>query len=115
MTEYREEHQAARDAGLRVRHETRQERAIRRQVATELRQLGAWRREYCHACPKDAGDYHQLKPMELAIHEEHATADWLADIVEGKNDAMGWLPSWRWDDWTKLRNSVTPEIGSKGR
>lgn len=103
--EYREDQTAARSAGLVKRHETREARAIRRQVAEELRQLGEWRREYCHACPQSQGDYHAMDPMALAVHEEHETARWLADIVEGKNDAMGWLPSWRWGEWTALRGS----------
>lgn len=101
--DYRDQHERDRAAGLAARHETRVERAIRRAVAEELRQLGEWRREYCRSCPQTAADYHAMDPMALSVHEEHATAAWLADIVEGKNDAMGWLPSWRWDDWTKLR------------
>ena len=36
--EYRTPQQAARDAGLAARHETRVERAIRRQVAEEIAQ-----------------------------------------------------------------------------
>lgn len=35
-SEYREPHQQAREVGLAKRHETRQERAIRRQVAEEI-------------------------------------------------------------------------------
>jgi len=38
VTEYREEHEAARAAGLRARHETRLRRAIRREVAEEIAQ-----------------------------------------------------------------------------
>jgi hypothetical protein len=34
--EFRETHGAARDAGLRARHETREARAIRRQVADKI-------------------------------------------------------------------------------
>ena len=34
--EYRDQHEAAREAGLAARHETRVERAIRRQVAEEI-------------------------------------------------------------------------------
>ena len=36
--EYRDQHEAAREAGLAARHETRVERAIRRQVAEEIAQ-----------------------------------------------------------------------------
>lgn len=31
------------------------------------------------------------------------SAKWLADVVEGSNDARGWLPSWRWDEWEERR------------
>lgn len=103
MTDDREPFREARAAGLEKRHEARQERAIRKIVAAELRQLGVWRREYCRSCPQTALEYQGMDPMALAVHEEHTTAEWLADIVEGKNDAMGWLPSWRWDDWAKFR------------
>lgn len=72
----------------------------RQRLAAELRNLGAWRREYCR-CPKTAPDYHDMAPLTLAVHEEHTAAEWLADIIEGVNDGRGWLPSWRWDDWTR--------------
>lgn len=71
----------------------------RQLLAAELRRLGEYRRDYCR-CPKTAPDYYQMDPMALAVHEEHATAEWLADIVEGVNDGRGWMPSWRWGDWT---------------
>ena len=38
MNEYREAHDEAREHGLKARHETRVERAIRRQVAEEIAQ-----------------------------------------------------------------------------
>ena len=105
----RKEFQSSRDAGLVKRHETRQERAIRRQVAEDLRWLAVARKDYCRRCPETQGDMHDMGPLALAVHEEHATASWLADIIEGKNDAMGWLPSWRWDEW----QARAREIGSK--
>lgn len=77
----------------------------RQQIAAELRKLGEYRREYCHSCPQTAADYHAMDPIALAVHEEHTTAGWLADIVEGTNDAKGWLPSWRWDDWATFTGS----------
>ena len=36
MSDYREVHEQAREHGLKARHETRVERAIRRQVAEEI-------------------------------------------------------------------------------
>lgn len=38
MSDYREVHEQAREHGLKARHETRVERAIRRQVAEEIAQ-----------------------------------------------------------------------------
>ena len=80
-------------------HETRVERAIRRQVADELRWLAAGRKQYCHRCPESQNEMRDMSPTDLGVHDGHATADWLADIVERKNDAKGWLPSWLWDEW----------------
>jgi hypothetical protein len=89
-------------------HETREARAIRREVAEDLRFLAEARKDYCHSCPEYQGDMHEMGPMALAVHEEHASATWLADIIEGKNDARGWLPSWRWDEWTARLPKETP-------
>lgn len=67
-----------------------------------LRFLAEARKDYCHHCPEHQGDMHTMGPLALAVHEEHASASWLADILEGTNDAKGWLPSWRWAEWEAL-------------
>jgi len=77
----------------------------RAQIVKELRFLATSRRDYCYACPKTVEEFYQLRPQELGVHEEHIAADWLADIIEGKNDARGWLPSWRWGEWDAVREA----------
>jgi hypothetical protein len=96
---------------IKVHVETREARAIRKQVAEDLRFLAAARKDYCARCPEHQGDMHEMGNMALAIHEEHMSASWLADIIDGKNDAKGWLPSWRWDEW-KARSITTQETPS---
>ncbi|MDN3309577.1 hypothetical protein QWJ90_01395 [Microbacterium oryzae] len=55
----------------------------REKAAANLRWLADARAEYDH---------------EATQREAHA-ARLLADIIDGQNDASGWLPSWRWDEW----------------
>jgi len=33
------------------------------------------------------------------VAEEVGAVCLVAAILDGKNDAVGWLPSWRWDEW----------------
>jgi hypothetical protein len=72
-------------------------------IVAQLRFLAAARRDYCHSCPQTATDFHKMDAMALAVHEEHESASWLASIIEGSNDARGWLPSWRWSEWEDKR------------
>lgn len=72
---------------------------VRAKIVADLRFLAAARKDYCQRCPEHQGDMHEMGPTALAVHEDHSAAAWLADILEGTNDAKGWLPSWRWDDW----------------
>lgn len=87
---------------------------IEREVVVEaLRFLAAARKEYCHRCPEHQGDMAAMSVTDLAVHEEHATADWLADIIAGSNDAKGWLPSWRWDEWHPYTRVLAPAGGGE--
>lgn len=33
------------------------------------------------------------------VREHTDVARLVADILSGKNEGYGWLPSWRWDEW----------------
>lgn len=72
---------------------------VRAQIVADLRYLATARKDYCNRCPEHQGDMMQMTPTEVGVHDGHATASWLADIIAGANDAKGWLPSWRWDEW----------------
>lgn len=79
--------------------ERRSAEDLRAKIVSDLRYLAEARKDYCGRCPEHQGDMMQMTPTEMGVHDGHATAAWLADIVEGSNDAKGWLPSWRWDEW----------------
>lgn len=102
---------AARAEEARMRMVEAAKRAVeseddpRAAIVSDLRFLAEARKDYCHRCPEHQGDMNEMGPMALAVHEEHATALWLADIVEGTNTARGWLPSWRWSEWTARQSS----------
>jgi hypothetical protein len=68
-------------------------------IISDLRWLAEARKEYCQRCPEHQGDMHDMGPTALAVHDDHDAAERLADIIEGTNEAKGWLPSWRWDEW----------------
>lgn len=82
----------------------------------QLRFLADARKAYCHRCPANQEEAQGLSWQDLAVHEEHATAAWLAEILEGGNDGKGWLPSPLWSDWEALRrgtsNATAPAVGS---
>lgn len=92
--------------------------AERARIVEQLRFLADARKDYCHSCPQSADAYHTMDAMALAVHEEHAAASWLADIIEGTNTGQGWLPSWRWLEWKELRegdrtsNETPASVGS---
>lgn len=69
-----------------------------------LRFLAASRKEYFRA-DRDL-PYSEWSTNDQVIHAQFTTADLLADILEGKDDAQGWLPSWRWDEYTELVNGA---------
>jgi hypothetical protein len=48
----------------------------------------------------DARDEYDSEAVRPNTH----TARHIADILEGTNDAFGWLPSWKWDGWDERRN-----------
>ena len=39
---------------------------------------------------------------EKYIKRELETAHHLADILDGTNEGWGWLPSWRWEEFSSL-------------
>lgn len=87
----------------------RAEKEARSHLLTELRWLAAARAEYCHIDHTDVRAYLDASDMEQHIHQEHAVVEGVADILDGTNDGMGWLPSWRWDDWEALRSGSEGE------
>jgi hypothetical protein len=85
-------------------------------LVADLRFLAASRAEYCRSCPKSQADMHAMSVPELAVHEEHKAAEWLANIIENDTGAPGWLPSWRWGEWEARRrgnsNGTPASVGS---
>lgn len=73
----------------------------RARIVADLRFLATTRAEYCHRCPESQSDMAEMSQADLALHTEHSTAAWLADIIDGQNSGSGWLPSWRWDEWAE--------------
>lgn len=79
----------------------------RERLIGNLRWLAKSRAEYCrlpHA-DEDAAirAYHESSRLMQVLHDEHTTAEAIADLLDGSNDGMGWLPSWRWDEWRAIR------------
>jgi hypothetical protein len=79
----------------------------RAKAIADLRFLAEARKEYCQKCPESQDEMRDMEVTALAVHEEHATATWLADILEGTNTAQGWLPSRRWDEWPGTHKEET--------
>ena len=71
------------------------------EIIADLRFLAEARKDYCARCPETQNEMRDMTPTELGVHDGHATAAWLADILEGTNTGHGWLPSWRWDEWVE--------------
>jgi hypothetical protein len=92
--------------GVVLRTEAQIKAEARAEVVAELRLLAAARKDYCHRCPEHQGDMAAMSPTDLGVHDNHATAEWLADIIEGTNAGHGWLPSWRWDEWPNTRTPL---------
>jgi hypothetical protein len=76
----------------------------RKKVIRELRWLAAARAEYCHIDHDSVQAYLDASQTQKYIHHEHTSAEMLANILAGTNDGMGWLPSWRWDEWADIRD-----------
>lgn len=72
--------------------------------AEKLRWLADARAEYVDGPFETVEQFHSLSPTMQIIAREVIITRMLADILEGKNDAEFWLPSWKWDDWDALKN-----------
>lgn len=72
--------------------------------AEKLRWLADARAKYVDGPFETIKQFHSLSPTMQSVAREVMTARMLADILEGKNNAYGWLPSWKWDDWDELKN-----------
>jgi hypothetical protein len=72
--------------------------------AEKLRWLASARAEYIGQPFETVEEYFKLTPTMQSIAREVMTARQLADILEGKNDAYGWLPSWKWENWEEICN-----------
>lgn len=81
----------------------------RAKILAELRFLAEGRRQYCHlrhevegATEQEAvSSYRAASPTEQFVHNQHTVVAWAADVIEGKADTWGWLPSWLWDKYTE--------------
>lgn len=81
----------------------------RETVVEALRFLAEARRGYFQAPePKTSLDIDQMDASQLMIWTQIKTAEQLANIFEGGDDAKGWLPSWRWDEWHPYTRVLTP-------
>ena len=49
-----------------------------------------------------------MSPIDQAIYSEYAAAKQMADILEVKNDARGWLPARLWDEFDALMAVLHP-------
>lgn len=70
----------------------------------KLRWLADMRAEYLSMPEEKAKkEYWNLNDSDRAIYNQVATARQLARYLEsGADEAWGWLPSWRWDDWAEI-------------
>lgn len=81
-------------------------------VAARLRFLAAARREYFHGSePETSTDLDRMDSAQLMIWTQVRSAEQLANIIEGTDDAKGWLPSWRWSEWESLSSVLPPGEG----
>ena len=70
------------------------------QAVDDVRWLADARAEYGPLGVKNAADYFALNDSERVLHTQTKTAEQIADMLDGTLDqAWGWLPSWRWDEW----------------
>ena len=70
------------------------------QAVDDVRWLADARAEYGPLGVKNAADYFALNDSERVLHTQAKTAGQIADMLGGTlDDAWGWLPSWRWDEW----------------
>lgn len=76
---------------------------VKADVVAQLRWLAAARAEYDHI---PEGGYHSATASDQLVHHEHRGVSGVADILEGISDGMGWLPSWRWDEWQVMRDGA---------
>lgn len=75
-----------------------------------LRFLGDARMEYGpRRPPETATDIAKMSTDDLMVWVQATTAKKLAGIIEDSAQAWGWLPSWRWDDWTAFLASQPVE------
>lgn len=77
--------------------------AERERIIAQLRFLSRARREYFRGEePEHSGELDAMQTSDLLVWSESRTADQLAAVLAGVNDAKGWLPSWRWSEWISL-------------
>jgi len=68
----------------------------------KLRWLADARAAYVDGPFETVGQFFELSPTMQSIAREVMTVRMVADILEGQNDASGWLPSWKWDEWAAI-------------
>jgi hypothetical protein len=69
----------------------------------DLRHLADARAAYVHFDMDAVRHWDQLTSSDRTLMTQVQTTRQLASILDGTDDARGWLPSWRWDEWDERR------------
>jgi hypothetical protein len=106
LTNHTHQHEREFDRWLAA-HDERVRTEERERLIGNLRWLAKSRAEYCRLPHGDEDvtirAYHEsTRPIQV-LHDEHTIAESLADVLGGSDDYLGWLPSWRWDEWLAIR------------
>lgn len=80
----------------------------------KLRWLADARAEYVDGPFSTVDEFHRLSPTMQSIAREVMTVRLAADMLDGINDAFGWLPSWKWDEWDQVTQPTEPQTVEAG-
>lgn len=67
-----------------------------------LRWLADARAAYVDGPFSTVDEFFRLTLTMQSIAREVMTVRLAADMLDGTNDACGWLPSWKWDEWAEM-------------
>ncbi|WP_295851202.1 hypothetical protein [uncultured Microbacterium sp.] len=71
----------------------------------KLRWLADARAAYVDGPFDTVEQFFALSPTMQSIASEVMTVRQAAAMLDGTNDACGWLPSWKWDEWAAIASS----------